>query len=226
MLVGLIAALLAAGVVLGLLARELVRARRRRKHRDLFAAYAAERGLEVVDEEIPEVTPILGGQNGRTTGPAIKGELAEGLTGSIAHYLYAAAGGTTSALTIVLVEVPETFGVFPKLLCHGRVKSQRTDDLDDRFRADGTKRLELESEALDRRFEVFFDPRDDEVRLRRLFSPSFMFWLAESMPTAFELVNGHLCCFAAGHLDSATELDTLIWGAAELAYRLESEATE
>jgi len=22
------------------------------------------------------------------------------------------------------------------------------------------------------------------------------------MPTAFKLVNGHLCCFAAGHLDS------------------------
>lgn len=46
------------------------------------------------------------------------------------------------------------------------------------------------------------------------------------MPTAFELVDGHLCCFATGHLDTATEIDGLIWGAAELAWHLESESTE
>lgn len=48
-------------------------------------------------------------------------------------------------------------------------------------------------------------------------------WLTESMPTAFELVNGHLCCFAAGHLDSAAKLDEVVAGAVELVRRLQAE---
>lgn len=203
---------------------------RRRAADDFFAAYASERGLKLVDEGLPQVTPLLYAGSSRVTELAIEGELAEGLSGMIAHYTYAEPSGggpsTSFKLTVVLVDVPETAAVFPKLLCHGRHGSQGSDKLDDALGKRGLQRLKLESEVLNRRFEIFIDPRDDELRLRRLFSPSFIVWLAETMPTAFELVNGHLCCFASGHLDSAADLDSLVWGTAELARRLETEATE
>ncbi len=235
----LIAVIAAGCVVLAALALALVRLLRQRQSRKRFAAYAHERGLKPV-EELPEVTPILWRGSERVTGLAFQGELSEEREGTIAHYTYGervpvpsagggGGGGVSSAsfdLTVALIEVPDTFGVFPKLLCHGRHGGENTDRFDDALGRNGLRRLKLESAALNRRFEIFYPPDQDEVRLRRLFAPAFVVWLAEEMPTAFELVNGHLCCFAAGHLDSAVELDGLIWGAAELAWRLESEATE
>lgn len=207
---------------------------RRRARQEFFAAFARDRGLELVEESLPEVTPLLYAGSERATSLALRGELGEGLIGTVAHYTYiehlpggrGASSAAAYKLTIVLIEVPGVRDAFPRLLCHGRVGSQRTDALDDAFRGPRTKRLELESEALDRRFEIFFDRDQDEVRLRRLFSPSFVVWLAESMPTAFELVNGNLCCSAGGHLDSAAELDAVTAGAVELVRRLQAEATE
>lgn len=230
----LIAALLAVGVVLVVLAVALARLLRGRRSRKRLAAYARERGLEPVEGELPAVTPILHRGSERVTRLAFRGELSEERKGTIAHYTHfeqvPVPRGTPSStpfdLTVVLVEVPEAHDSFPKLLCHGRRGAENTDKVDDALGRKGLRRLKLESAALNRRFEIFYAPEQDEVRLRRLFAPANIVWLAEEMPTAFELVNGHLCCFAAGHLDSPTELDTLIWGAAELAHRLESELPE
>jgi hypothetical protein len=199
--------------------------------RDFFAVYAREHDLELVEEDLPEVTPLLCAGSWRETDLAMRGELGEGIPGTLALYTYVESvpvpdsrpSGTAFKLTIVLIDVTGMEN-FPLLLCHGRHGSQRTDRLDDAFRRPRTKRLELESEAVDRRFEIFVDPGQDEVRLRQLFSPSFIVWLAESMPTAFELVNGHLCCFASDHLDSAAKLDEVVAGAVELTRRLQAEA--
>ena len=50
----------------------------------------------------------------------------------------------------------------------------------------------LESEALDERYEIFSGKEQDQVWLRRLFSPTFVVWLGEEAPKkfAFELVAG------------------------------------
>lgn len=199
--------------------------------RDFFATYAREHGLEILAEDLPEVTPLLCAGTGRDTDLAMRGELAPDVVGTLAHYTYSehipggGKGASGSAaiykLTVVLVDVPGMDSI-PLLLCHGRHGSQRTDPLDDALRRPRRKRLELESEAADRRFEIFVDPDQDQIRLRRLFSPSLIVWLAESMPTAFELVNGHLCCFAGGHLDSAAALDEVVAGAVELSRRLQA----
>lgn len=232
----LIAAIVTVCFVLAALVPVLVRFRRGRHNRERLAAYAAEHGLEPIEEELPGVTPILYRGSERVTQMAFRGELSDERDGTIAHYTYiekipvpnaGGGGGGISAsrfdLTVVLIEVPETGGVFPKLLCHGRHGAESTDKLDDALGRKGLKRLKLESAALNRRFEIFYAPNQDGVLLRRFFAPATIVWLAESMPTAFELVDGHLCCFAAGHLDQAVELDSLIWGAAELAWRLEAE---
>jgi hypothetical protein len=229
----ILGAIAAVGVAFGGLVVVYVVARRR-AWEEFFTAFARERGLEMVNEGLPEVTPLLYAGSERTTNLALRGELGDGFDGTVAHYTYvervAAGGGANSAiaykLTVVLIDVPGMHGLFPFLLCHGRVGSQRTDALDDALRSKRRKRLEVESEAFDRRFEVFFDSDEDEVRMRRLFSPSLIVWLTESMPTAFELVNGHLCCFARDHLDSAAQLDAMIAGAVELAGRLQAEAAE
>jgi hypothetical protein len=201
---------------------------RRRASRHFFAAFASERELELVEEGLPEVTPLLCAGTSRLTNLAIEGELAPGLTGTIAHYTYALSmgkGSTSYELTIVLLEVPGVADVFPEILCHGRVGEQRRAALDGTSPGHRTK-LVLESAPLDRRFEIFYGHNQDEVRLRRLFSPSFMVWLTESMPSAFELVNGNLCCFAGDHLESAADLDHLVAGAVELARRIQAEAAE
>jgi hypothetical protein len=207
---------------------------RHRAWEEFFSAFARERGLERVEDGLPEVTPLLCAGSERATNLALRGDLGGGFDGTVAHYTYVerlpVGGGASSTssfkLTIALIDVQEMHGLFPFLLCHGRVGSQHTDALDDALRSKRRRRLEVESDAFDRRFEVFFDADEDEVRLRRLFSPSLIVWLTESMPTAFELVNSHLCCFALHHLDSAAQLDAMIAGAVELARRLQAEAAE
>lgn len=222
----------AAGVVLCGLALTFVAAWYQ-ANQDFFAIYAREHDLEMIDGNLPEVTPLLCAGTGRDTEVAMRGLLGPGVVGTLAHYTYServpGGGQNTSGsaaiykLTVVLIDVRGMDSI-PLLLCHGRHGSQGTDKLDDALRRPRRKRLKLESEAFNLRFEVFVDPDQDDVRLRRLFSPSFIIWLAESMPTAFELVNGHLCCIARGHLDSAAKLDEVVAGAVALSHHLQAES--
>jgi hypothetical protein len=86
----------------------------------------------------------------------------------------------------------------------------------------------LESEALDKRYEIFAGKEQDQVWLRRLFSPTFIVWLGEEAPKkfAFELVGGTLCCYVSGHKKSAADLDTIRASSATVAKRLREEARE
>ncbi|MGI8727451.1 MAG: hypothetical protein ACR2K6_07205 [Solirubrobacterales bacterium] len=90
------------------------------------------------------------------------------------------------------------------------------------------RRLELESEALDRRSEIFFGPGDEENWLHQLFSPSFVIWLAEETPEglAFELSVGALCVNVDRRLDEAAQLDGFCRAAAVVAARIAEEASE
>ena len=79
------------------------------------------------------------------------------------------------------------------------------DGAEDAFRR--MKRLELESDALDRRYEIFYGAQDEELWVKQLFSPSFIVWLTEQPPKdfAFELSAGSLCVNVKNHLDNATD---------------------
>ena len=90
------------------------------------------------------------------------------------------------------------------------------------------QRLELESEAFDKRYEVFYGADDSENWLKQLFSPTFIVWLAEQAPSsmAFEFSGGGLCVNVKGHHDSATEFDEICEAAAMVARRLAEEAAE
>jgi hypothetical protein len=90
------------------------------------------------------------------------------------------------------------------------------------------ERVKLESEALDERYEIFAGKGQDPIRLRRLFSPTFIVWLTDSAPQkfAFELVDGTLCCYVHGHKEKAAELDTIRAASAAVTTRLREEALE
>jgi len=110
---------------------------------------------------------------------------------------------------------------------HLRGRDDRLEKLEDAFRR-SKQRIELESEALDERYEIFAGSEQDQVWLRRLFSPTFIVWLGEEAPKkfGFELVDGTLCCYVSGHKKKAAELDTIRAASAAVAKRLREESQE
>ena len=86
----------------------------------------------------------------------------------------------------------------------------------------------MESEALEKRFEILVGERQDEVWTRRLFTPAFVVWLAESTPKklSVELVDGTLVAYVPGHKEDAKDLDALAAAAGEIARRLLEESAQ
>jgi hypothetical protein len=200
-----------------------------------FATYAAQHGMTLSGRgPLPPATPLLRKGDDRYAEHAFAGPLAEGVDGVLALYTYE--DETTDSegnrqtnyyrYTVGLVAVPECAAHVPELYCRRKSGLRSLEKLEDAFRS--TERVKLESEALDERYEIFAGKEQDQVWLRRLFSPTFVVWLGEEAPQkfAFELVGGTLCCFVNGHKKSAAELDTIRAASASVARRLREEALE
>jgi hypothetical protein len=123
--------------------------------------------------------------------------------------------------------VPECVERLSELFCQRKVGLRSLEKFEDVFRR-SKQRVKLESEALDERYEIFAGKEQDQIWLRRLFSPTFIVWLTDSTPKkfAFELVDGFLCCYVSGHKKSTTELDAIRAASAAVATRLREEALE
>lgn len=198
-----------------------------------FGEYARSRGLEPLDEvHLPELTPLLASGEARYAGRVMSGVLPGGMPGVLAHYTYAQNlseddGGTVRAervpFTVVLSGIDDVSAHVGALCCEPRSGAHFRDEARARGRA--MRRLELESVQADRRYEIFFDPGADELWLRRLHSPSFIVWLAESAPRSFgfELCGESLCAYRRGHLHSAAELDALCEAAGVVSARVADE---
>jgi hypothetical protein len=203
---------------------------------DFFQAYAAQRGLALSGKgPLPPATPLLRKGDDRYAERTLAGPLAEGIDGVLALYTYE--DETTDSegnrqtnyyrYTVGLVEVPGCAAHLPELFCQRKFGLHSLEKLEDAFRR-SKQRVELESEALDERYEIFADPGQDQVWLRRFFSPTFIVWLGEEAPQkfAFELVGGTLCCYVNGHKENAADLDTVRAAAATVAKRLREESLE
>ena len=201
-----------------------------------FETYAAERGLALLGKSpLPPATPLLRKGDDRYAERALTGSLAEGVDGVLSLYTYE--DETTDSegnretnyyrYTLGLVEVPESIAHLPELFCQRKSGLRSLEKLEDAFRH-SKQRVKLESEALDKRYEIFSSPEQDQVWLRRFFSPTFIVWLGEEAPKkfAFELVGGTLCCYVSGHKKSAAELDTVRTATAAVARRLREESQE
>lgn len=202
---------------------------------DFFTHYAAARGLNrVADGSLPPTTPLLRKGDRRSAEHVMNGTLPGGLPGALGLYTYEedttdSEGNRDTSyyrFTVVMHDLPIVATKVSDVHCQRRSGFRFMDSAEDAFRR--MKRLELESEALDRRYEVFYGAHDDDVWMKRLFSPSFIVWLTESAPDdfAFELSAGSLCVNTKGHRDSATELDAICEAGGVVARRLAEEAAE
>jgi len=205
----------------------------RRAQRDFYAAYAQQRGLRWDHHaSVPAATPLLRRGDSRRADEAFEGKLPGDLDGELALYTYEESGsGTSDAkeihhFTIVVSPLPGLEARLPGLFVQRRSGFRFLDGAEDVFRK--TERIELESEELDRKCEIFADRRCDAVWLRQLFSPTFVDFLAESSPEgfAFEVENGTLCVNVNRHRGKADELDGLCTAAATVAKRITDEAAE
>ena len=201
-----------------------------------FNVYGEQRDLIVYGRSrLPEATPLLKKGDDRYAERTLEGELGDGVKGMLALYTFEEESTDSKGnrqtnyyrYTVGLAQVPECAGLLPELYCQRKSGLRALEGLEDVFRR-SKERVELESEALDRRYEIFSATGQDPNRLRQLFSPSFIVWLAESAPEkfAFELVGGNLCCYVSGHKKKAEELDTMRAAAAAVATRLREEALE
>ncbi len=207
----------------------------RRSETAFFAVYARQRGMRLSGHgEVLAATPLLCRGSARYAVHTFTGPLAEDVDGLLAFYTYeettSTGKGTQTSYyhyTIGLVEVPECAARVPELLCQRKFGLRALIGLEDAFRG-SRERVSLESEALDERYEIFSLKGQDQVWLRRFFSPTFVVWLGEEAPKkfAFELVKGTLCCYVNGHKKSAADLDAVRAASAAVAKRLRDEALE
>jgi hypothetical protein len=207
----------------------------RRAQRAFYAAYAEQRGLRWEENgSVPQATPLLRRGDTRRVDEMFVGTLPGGLNGELALYSYEerSGGGASSQtkeihhFTIVVSDLPGMEARLPGLFVQRRSGFRFLDGAEDVFRSTG--RIELESEVLDRKCEIFADKSCDANWLRQLFSPSFVDFLAESSPEgfAFEVENGTLCVNVNRHRGKADELDSICTAAATVAKRITDEAAE
>ena len=202
---------------------------------DFFNAYATGRGLNRVSKGVlPPTTPLLRKGDRRYGEQIMNGTLPSGLPGAIALYTYEERTRDSEGhedvdyhrFTVVMHDIPAVARNVSQVMCQRRSGFRWMDSAEDVFRS--MKRLELESTELDKRYEIFYGATDDEVWMKRLFSPKFIVWLSEAAPdgVAFECVGGALCVNRKGHYDSAADLDGMCNAAGEIARRLAGEAEQ
>jgi hypothetical protein len=207
----------------------------RRAHNAFYAAYAQQRGLNWQhNSAVPPSTPLLRRGDTRRVDESFIGTLPGGLNGELALYSYeerssGGSGGQAKEIhhfTIVASDLPGMEARLPGLFVQRRSGFRFLDGAEDVFRK--TERIELESEVLDRKCEIFADRGCDANWLRQLFEPSFVDFLAEEAPDgfAFEVENGTLCVNVNRYRGKAQELDEICKAAATVAKRITDEANE
>ena len=201
-----------------------------------FGAYAEANGMTLMDGRmrLPEATPLLRKGDDRYADRLLEGPLAGDVRGKLATYTYeeknqGSNGDETNKYryTLAYTEVPECVALVPELFVQRKVGPKALEKLEDVFRG-SKKRVEFESTVFARRYEVFVSEMQDPVSVHRLFSPTFLVYLAEQTPEkfAFELVGGKLCCYVSGHKENREALDAMRVATAAVATRLKDEATE
>ena len=207
-----------------------------RAREDFFNAYATGRELSRIDgkSNLPPLTPLLQKGDRRYAEQRFNGVLPGGMDGSLCLYTYEDTSTDSDGnrqttyvhYTLAMTQLPDTAAYMQELYCQRRFGFRFMDPAEDVFRK--RQRVEQESEAVDKNYEIFIGANDDMNRARQVLSPSFLVWLADHSPEAyaFELVAGSLVCNVKGHKKSSAELDQLCQASAAVARRLQEEADE
>ncbi len=200
-----------------------------------FDVYASQRQMTHSGKgPLPASTPLLRKGDDRYAEHSLQGPLDDGIDGTLALYTYEDTSYDSDGnrqtsyyrYTVGICDIPESVAHIPTLYARRKFGLKALEKVEDAFRS--VERVELESEALDDRYEIFVAEQQDPVWLRRLFAPTFIVWLTDSAPEkfAFELVNGSLCCYVKGHRKKAEGLDRMRVATASVAKRLHQESAD
>jgi hypothetical protein len=198
--------------------------------------YAETRGLELGEKErLTGPTPLLLKGFDRYADRTLSGQISPGLIGMLALFTYEdvviGPNGRPETksyeFTIATCELPECAAHMPELYGRPRHGLRSLQKLADVF-GDAKQRVTLESATLEKHYEIFVAKGQDEIWTHRLFSPSFVVWLAESAPKklCFELVDGSLVTYVPGHKEEAETLDAIAAATGAIAQRLLEESAQ
>ena len=205
----------------------------RRSEAEFFMSFARARGLTYVPRtELLPLTPLLGAGDRRECRHWMQGPLGEGLPAcGLGHYLFHERRGrgeseswTSHDFTVCVVDLEPGIVMYP-----GVFLARRRDLVDrlggGRWLDTGTRRrVELESEALHERCELWVERSQDDVGLLRLFSPSFVAWLADHpLHPCFEYRSGTLVVYLEKRLEDAGRLSWMLDATAEITRRVLDE---
>lgn len=201
-----------------------------------YDAYCESHGLTRVEgESIGQLTPFLRKGDERETNEIFRGDLADGVRGDLVLYTYTEVSHdskgnrneTDYPYTLVHVQMPEVIEHLPELRVQNKFGFKFLEGFEDKFRINH-ERVTLESEAIQDRFEIFVAKGQDEIWVRRLFSPSFIVWLTESPPKkfAFDLEDGHLVAYLPKHMDDVEGFEEVTRVGTYVARRLLEEVAE
>jgi hypothetical protein len=203
---------------------------------DFFHVYAQQRNLTLGGKtSLPPAVPLLRRGDDQYAERTLTGELAPGIGGLLAIYTYVTESTDSDGnrekdyhpFTLGMTDIRECVAHVPELYCQRKSGLRSLEKLEDVFRT-SKERVNLESEALADRYEIFCAKGQDAIWLRQLFSPTFIVWLTESAPDkfGFELVAGTLVGYVRGHKEDTADLDRVAAATSMVAGRLREESAE
>jgi hypothetical protein len=235
---------LAAGLVAGAVAAALVVAGAcvaafgmadRRAERDFWVAVAQALGMRFVGRiELVPHTPLLAAGDRRCCDAWLVGRLPDGRSCGLGTFTFEVESQdsdgdrtwTRYPFTVCLVDVAPPEGAFLRGLYVRprnalRILGERTLP---RVRRE---RMHTESEAFDRRFDLYRDPDDEPGRVLEVLSPSFVDRLAtSSLDLGIDFRAGSLVVFRPGHADDGAGLRMVLELAKDVVRRLDEELAE
>jgi hypothetical protein len=203
---------------------------------DFFHVYARQRELVLGGKtSLPPSTPLLRKGDDQYAERTLTGKLGPSVGGLLAIYTYVTESTDSNGnreknyhpFTLGMSQVDECVAHVPELYCQRKSGLRSLEKFEDVFRS-SKERVELESDAMLDRYEIFCAKGQDAVWMRRLFSPTFIVWLTESAPDkfAFELVGGTLVAYVRGHKEDTADLDQVSAATTMVATRLREESAE
>ena len=203
-----------------------------------WKATAAAIGFESFTDlgELQMTTPLLHAGDRRFFRHELKGPLGEsGLLAKLAHYRYdtrdeeartARTPGRSTASRSAPIELEAGMGLFPGVYLRAR-RGLLALGRHDWLRGRGLREVELESTDFNDAYDLRVSEEQDDGRLRELFDPKTIVWLAEHpLCPQFEFRAGFLTVYVPGYLEDLGRVVWLLEAAERLAGRVQTEITE
>jgi hypothetical protein len=199
-----------------------------------FFGFARSIGLLYVPStRLLPMTPLLGAGDRRRVEHWMEGDLGDGVRGGLGHFVWQELkeDGESSLVrehhryTICVIPLDESIALFRGVCLHPRrgVFPAHSDWLEGRAK----RKIELESSALTDRYDLRLFPDQDEIVLRRLFSPKLVSWFASHPLTpGMEIRGGTLVVFVEKALDDEGNLVFFLDAARHIAAAVRGEISE